>query len=497
MPELAKAVREKKWTAETVARAFCKRAAVAQQLLNCLTEMFFDDAIARARELDRIYEETGEVVGPLHGVPVSIKDHHQYKGTTAALGFTYWSTKFSEENSAMVDLLLDLGAVLYVKTTVPVAMMMPDTDSHLLGPTLNPHNRRHSPGGSSGGEGALIAFGGSPIGVGSDIGGSIRFPAVYNGIIGLKPTAARFPTAGNVSGLRGQHTIKSVVGPLSRSYDSIEYFSRALLQARPERFDPAVNPVGWRDANLAHETNGANGVNGTNGVNGHAPRLVFGYYATDGYVDTTPAVKRAVQMTVDALKRAGHEVVEWEPLKHDVVDGLIDRVFTSDGGRFVAESRGDEPLFPYMRAYGKTAELGAGSLWEIEAKRSAIEKEYFRRWNASGAVTSSGKPLDAIICPVSPVSGHPPHHASYVGYTSVWNAFDYPAVAFPVTTLDKSVDGKPQREPLSKKDAKVWADYDPETYHGGHVGLQVVCRRHEDEKAVAVARIISEALASS
>lgn len=446
--------------------------------------------------LDRYYEETGKLMGSLHGIPVSIKDNHQYKGTTATIGFTYWATKVSEENSAMVDLLLDLGAVLYVKTTVPVAMMMPDTDSYLFGPTLNPYNKNHTAGGSSGGEGALIAFQGSPGGIGSDIGGSIRYPAYFNGIFGLKPTAARFPTSGNVSGLRGQHSIKSVVAPLSRTHESLEYLSKALLSGHPERFDPTANPIGWHD--MSSEVKHGPTCNSDGASNGTASTskdsLIFGYYLTDGYVETTPAVKRAMRMAIDAVKKAGHEVVEWKPYKHDVLDGIMDRVFTSDGGKFVHESRKDEPLFPYMKAYGTAKEIGAGELWNLNYERSLIEMEYFKRWNDSGKLTSSGKCIDAIICPIAPVSGHPPHHFTYVGYTSLWNALDYPAVAFPVTRADKTIDDKPEHEPLSKKDSKVWNDYDPETYDGGFVGLQVVCRRHEDEKAIALSRVVTESI---
>jgi amidase len=277
------------------------------------------------------------------------------------------------------------------------------------------------------------------------------------------------------------------------------------LSSHPERFDPTVNPVGWHEADLSggrFKVNGqANNGQTTGQTNGHSnghgdpsDRLVFGYYMTDGYVEPTPAVKRAMKMAIDAVQSAGHEVVEWEPYQHDVLDGILDRVFTSDGGKFVAESRKDEPLFPYMRAYGKSTEIGAGELWELNHKRAAVEREYFRRWNESGRLTKSGRRVDALICPVAPVSGHPPHHATYVGYTSVWNAVDYPAIAIPVTTADKTIDGKPDHEPLSKKDRKVWADYNPEVYHGGRVGLQVVCRRYEDEKVIAVARLVSEAL---
>jgi amidase len=458
-----------------VTEAFIKRASYAHQLTNCMTEMFFDRALERASYLDSVLGETGKPVGPLHGLPISIKDQHQIKGTTVTIGFTSWSTEVSAEDSAMITLLYSLGAVLYCKTTVPVAMMMPDTDTHLFGPTLNPNNLNHSAGGSSGGEGALLAFGGSPVGFGSDIGGSIRIPSHYNGLYGLKPTSSRFPIAGNKSGLRGQHTIKSVVGPMSRSLESVEFITKTVFNANPEAFDPHCVPVPWREPQLPD-------------------KLVFGVVRTDNNVEPTPAVKRALEVTIESLKRRGHEVVEWEPYQHARLETLVEMAFVADGGRFVHKSRGEEPLFPYMAPYGEVKEAGVSTLWEINYERATIEEEYFRRWNNSHQITESGRPVDGLIVPASPVSSHPSHHFCYVGYTSVFNALDYPSVLYPVLWSDAAIDGKPDHAPLSEKDRKVWDSYDPEAYHSGRVGLQIVCRRHEDEKAIALAKVITKAL---
>ncbi|ANB14668.1 Amd2p [Sugiyamaella lignohabitans] len=472
---ILKAIKDQDWTSVEVAEAFCKRAAYTHQITNCLTEMFFDRAVERAKYLDDYYAQHGKLFGPLHGLPVSIKDHHQIKGTTVTIGFTAWSTTVSSEDSAIITMLYELGAVLYCKTTVPVAMMMPDTESHLFGRTLNPNNLDHSPGGSSGGEGALLACCGAPIGLGSDIGGSIRLPAHSNGIYGLKPTASRFPIAGTRSGLRGQHTIKSVVGPLSRSLESLEYFTKLIFNSNPENYDPTANPIPWREPIIPE-------------------KLVFGVIRTDNYVEPTPAVKRAVERTVAALESQGHEVIEWEPYMHARMDDILDKTFVADGGKFVKSSRQGEPLFPYMEPYGKVQESGCSLLWELNYERSEIEMEYFKRWQDSGKLSKSGRRMDGIIVPASPVSSHPPHHFSYVGYTSVFNAIDYPAVVYPVLKSDSSIDGKPAHEPLSEKDRKVWEAYNPEEYDNGCVGLQIVCRRHEDEKALALAKVIRDAL---
>lgn len=167
---LAKAAQTGSLKAVDIATAFCKRAAIAQQLVNCLTETFFDDAIDRAKWLDSYYAEHGKPLGPLHGVPISIKDCFNYKGVPSTLGLiSYLDKPLPTENSTLVDTLLDLGAILYCKTNIPTTMMSADSHNNVFGRTLNPHKLKLGAGGSSGGEGALVAMKGSPLGVGTDV----------------------------------------------------------------------------------------------------------------------------------------------------------------------------------------------------------------------------------------------------------------------------------------------------------------------------------------
>lgn len=147
-----------------VVRAFCKRAAIAQQLVNCCTEILFEDALARAEKLDRHLATTGKPLGPLHGLPISVKDCFKIKGYDSSVGVANLCFKPAEANSALIDQLLSLGAVLYVKTNVPATMMALDSHNNIFGRTLNPANRLLTAGGSSGGEGALIAMRGSILG---------------------------------------------------------------------------------------------------------------------------------------------------------------------------------------------------------------------------------------------------------------------------------------------------------------------------------------------
>lgn len=179
---LAKAVQSGSLKASNVATAFCKRAAIAQQLLSCLTETMFDDAIKRGEYLDKYLAKHGKPVGPLHGVPISLKDHFNYVGVASTAGYvSFLDHPLPEKNSPLVEVLLSLGAILYCKTNIPLTMMTADSQTNLFGRVLNPHKLSLTAGGSSGGEGALIAFRGSILGVGTDIGGSIRIPSICCG----------------------------------------------------------------------------------------------------------------------------------------------------------------------------------------------------------------------------------------------------------------------------------------------------------------------------
>jgi len=193
--------------------------------------------------------------------------------------------------SEMVRELRSLGAVLYVKTSVPHTLMCGETVNNIIGYTFNPKNRYLTSGGSSGGEGALIGAKGSPVGFGTDIGGSIRIPAGFNGLFGLRPSAGRLPYEGMANSMDGQNTVLSVVGPLATSVGGLRLVVQGLLSTRPWMYDPLVLELPWRpEQEILEKT------------------LVFGVITHDGVAGLTPPVRRAIDMTVDALKRKGHEV---------------------------------------------------------------------------------------------------------------------------------------------------------------------------------------------
>ena len=158
---------------------------------NCLTEILIPEALARAKFLDEHLEKTGTVIGPLHGLPISLKDCLITPPHPSSIGMACFANEATKpgDETILVSILAKLGAVFYVKTTTPTAMMMMmETVSNVWGETIGAYHSGTSPGGSSGGEGALLAMRGSPLGIGTDIGGSVRIPSAFNYLYGLKPT---------------------------------------------------------------------------------------------------------------------------------------------------------------------------------------------------------------------------------------------------------------------------------------------------------------------
>jgi amidase len=283
--------------------------------VNCLHEIFFDAAIADAQKLDDYFAEHQNPIGPLHGLPVSLKDQFHVKGVETTMGYVGWIGTFEGHTgtgkekvneSEMVRELRRLGAVLYCKTSVPQTLMAGETINNIIGYTWNPKNRLLSAGGSSGGEGALIRLKGSPIGLGTDIGGSIRIPACFNGLYGLKPSAGRLPYDGMVTSMDGQNTILSVVGPLAPSTKALRLLIKSILSQEPWQHDPLVVELPWRDEieQTVLET-----------IKGKT-QLSFGILRDDGQARPHPPVRRAMELVVAVLERQGHKIIEWKPPSH-------------------------------------------------------------------------------------------------------------------------------------------------------------------------------------
>ncbi|KIV82211.1 hypothetical protein PV11_04338 [Exophiala sideris] len=232
------------YTAVEVVTAYCKRAALAQQLTNCLTEIAFAEAIEKAKVLDEHYRTTGKVVGPLHGVPMSFKECFNIKGYDSSNAYISKCFNPAQYDAYLVEIVKEAGAVPIAKTNIPQTMLVAESDNNVFGRTKNPVVAHLSCGGSSGGEGVLTAYHGSAIGIGTDVGGSIRIPAACNGVYGYKPSFGLLPMLkyANSTHLGLNTGIPAVCGPLARSVRDLELLTRVVRDARPWLQDPAVMP---------------------------------------------------------------------------------------------------------------------------------------------------------------------------------------------------------------------------------------------------------------
>ena len=318
------------WQAEEVVTAFCHRASLAHQLTMCLHETFFEAAIEDARKLDDYFKSHNAPIGPLHGLPVSLKDQFHVRGVETSMGYVGWLGTFEGKKgtekekvfeSEMVKELRASGAILYCKTSVPQSLMTGETANNMIGWTMNPKNRHLSAGGSSGGEGALTGLKGSPVGFGTDIGGSIRIPAAFNGLYGLRPSSGRLPYEGMANSMDGQNSILSVVGPLSHSVASLRLLVKNLLNQQPWLHDPLVHEIPWRETQEQEVSELIKGKS-----------LCFGILNDDGVVTPHPPVQRAMRLAKRAVEQLGHKTIEWNPPPHSEGNSIAFKTWNYDGG---------------------------------------------------------------------------------------------------------------------------------------------------------------------
>jgi amidase len=393
-----------------VVTAFCKRAAIAHQATNCLTEILFDEALARAHECDAYLKLHGGPIGPLHGLPISVKDSFNVKGVQSAIGYvSFLANPPASSNSAVVQILFDAGAVFYVKTSIPQTMMTADSHNNIVGRTLNPHKLTQTAGGSTGGEAALIAMRGSVLGLATDIAGSNRIPALCCGITSIKPSASRVPFAGGVPpgrlGSPGQ--ILPVIGPCGRSI----LLLRTVVSSQPWRLDPMALNIPWRTPDLSLKVR----------------KLRFGLIRSTPSRPLHPPIARALHSAATSLKDAGHAIVLLDDRIGDMYADveLAWKYFMLDpsGTPFKHLRASGEPPIPSLSISGwpelKDWKPSLDALWDMNVQRAGVLRKY--------QALMVGEDLDAILMPGYQAVA--PKHDSYglPIYTALVNLLDYPA----------------------------------------------------------------------
>ncbi|KAL4745060.1 hypothetical protein BDW72DRAFT_199003 [Aspergillus terricola var. indicus] len=471
------------WSAETVLRAFISRATIAHHLTNPLTEVFFESAVQDAQRLDTILRETGKPVGPLHGLPISLKDVMHIAEGESTLGFIARIGCSSKTEDRLVTKLREAGAVFYCKTNIPQTLMSGECVNYIYGRTSTPFNTLLSAGGSSGGEGSLISLGGSPLGIGSDIAGSIRTPANFNGIYGLCPSPDRLP-GHSAENSDGSMVIRAVTGPLSRSVDGLEVYTRTLLSLKPWDWDFSTATIPWREDEYALGR-------------GQKRRLCFGFMAHDSVVLPNPPILRGMQELRSALLRAGHQVIDVDPFDGKALTQAAFRLFLATGGEEVTKilSVLDEPLIKEVPQPDPSTKISVLEYHECAVMIKQLRQKYLDIWLATSARTESGLPVDAIILPSGGTVAPPHGTMEYFTYEMISNVLEWTCATVPVTTVDPFLDAKPPTfEAMSEHDQRNYDKYTPEYYKNAPVCLQVLGRRHEEEKVLGLLRTIDKAL---
>lgn len=497
--DLLSALRRGELTSTDLVEALIARRRAVDGKVHAFTHHFDDQARAAAADADDA-RRRGILYGPLHGLPVTVKESIHTAGLPTTLGVKAQADEPAKDDAVVVKLLRRAGAIILGKTNVSQTLLFNECDNPVYGRTLNPFNPARAPGGSSGGEAAALAAGLTPLGVGTDIGGSIRVPAAYCGVAGLKPTLDRWSMVGCKGAMPGQETIRSQCGPMARSAADVALLFSALDGPAFHDLDPQVPPL---------EPGRPGQVDVRN--------LTIGWYDDDGFLPASPAVRRGVRRAAEALAQAGARVVPFQ-LPHGIeLTYLYFAVLSSDGGRTLEKLlRGDavvDQLKP-LRALAKTPALAKevaaaflGSQGEVRLERllrTVGEKRVSDLWSLTAernrlrlamleALEEQG--LDVLLSPphATPALHHGQSRDFSLGgsYAMLYNTLNFPAGVVPVSTVrPNEASREPPRDRLDRVAAEVDADS-----AGLPVAVQVAARPYREDLVLATMLTIESRVA--
>ena len=290
---LAREIKSGRLSPLEVIQAHLARIEETQPRINAAVEVLAEQALAAARTVTD---------GPLMGVPISIKDSIDVAGVKTTSGtITRRNAPPATHDATLVKRLRQAGAIPIAKTNLPDLLFSFETDNHIYGRTNNPYDLTRTPGGSSGGESALLASGGSALGLGSDAFGSVRLPAAFCGIATIKPTSGRLPRTGHVPGPAGWVQAVWQIGPMARHVEDVMLAMRLL--AYPDEEDFSSPPVPLLESKQELKD------------------LRVAFYTDNGFAACAPEIKAAVEKCARFLADEGAIVTnERAPGVADVFD---------------------------------------------------------------------------------------------------------------------------------------------------------------------------------
>ncbi|OIW32388.1 amidase [Coniochaeta ligniaria NRRL 30616] len=444
VPVLMEKTADASLTAFSLTTAVCKRAVYAHQL--------------QAKALDEFGRTHKHPQGPLHGLPVPMKDQLHVK----AFGGNKSSELKCRAESELVRKLESLRAIVTAKSTLVQSLWYSETNNNILGYNWNLRNQRLSSGGSSGGEGVLQALRGSAFGFGSDIGGFVSMPAAFNGVFSIKPSVGRVPFLGTPKSSPGQTNIQTV-GMLGHCVASLRHVFEAI---------PAGDVLA---------------------------KLSFGFMDFDGIVKSHPPILRALCMVKDALQASGHRAA--------ITSG--DRAYHV----FEQLKLSGEPLIPQLNPdflKGKAAPPKNA----IEVEKAVQDLMKYRvkdqnYWLSTANQTTTGRPVDAVLLPVVPSVAMIPGKLCYPPRIGAANVVDNTTVVITFTQANQLIDKfDSSHVPVGDKPVRpsllftvlhpvyllLTLEDDPAVYDGAPASVQVLGGRLQEEKLLAIGQVITDAL---
>jgi Asp-tRNA(Asn)/Glu-tRNA(Gln) amidotransferase A subunit family amidase len=446
--QMSQLIRERRLSVLELVKAHLDRIEQLNPQLNAFIELRREAALREARIADQTLER-GERVGSLHGIPISIKSSIAVAGLRHECGSRTRAGIVASEDAVLVQRLKRAGAIVLGNTNVPEMLMAYETSNPLYGRTNSAWDLDRTPGGSSGGEAAAISAGLCAGGIGSDGGGSIRVPAHFSGICGLKPTPGRIPAVGHWPESFGPFALLGVVGPMARTIEDVDLIFRVV--AGFDRGDAMASPLPLREIS-DHELE----------------NLTIGYFEEHPSAPVTPETRTAVQRAASALRDCGLRV---EPVELDVLSEAREHWWTL----FVRLAA--ELLLPEFK--GREAETSSILTYsDRPPTKEDLLAAWFRRDQLRLRLAEQMSRIPIVLCPVCSVpafrhgerewsiDGRKVNYMDAMSYTQWFNLLGNPAAVVPV---GQSAEGLP-------------------------IGVQLVGQPNSEEIVLRVGRILEQSL---
>ena len=447
---MARQIREKKLSPVELAEAHLARIDDLNPKLNAYVQVD-PERIRREAHAAENVAMTGEPLGPLHGVPISIKGCMEVAGYRCEAGTRLRQGFVATQDAPLVARLRAAGALILGVTNTPELLMAWETDNLLYGRTNNPWDLSRTPGGSSGGEAAAVAAGMSAGGVGSDGGGSIRVPAHFSGICGLKPTPGRIPSTGHYPESGGPFAVIGVVGPMARTVADLTVMFEVMQG--PDGGDSCAAPVPLRWPG-----------------DDEVRKLRVGYFEDDGRTPVTSETRRAVQIAAEALRRAGFQVERFRPEGLNNARQIWKKFFVKVGGMLIRPMfQGREhDMSPILRQFLEWSDA------EPELTGEALLHAWIGRDVIRGKFLAQMRDYPILLCPAAAIpafrhgerswkiDGQAVSYLDAWSYTEWFNLLGNPAAVVPVIHSEK----------------------------GLPIGVQIVGKPWEEEQVLAVAAVL-------